>query len=94
MKEEYILDRLEKAIYMGFLLDKKSNDCLGNKYYLNPKMVMSYIIRNYTDKGIDVYDLDLLVKLKRSGVTTMGDTYLAFNNKKYIIHFSYLYNIV
>lgn len=153
MKKEYILNRLEKAIYMGFLLDKKSNDYLGEKIHLNLQMVKGYIsnynksiskkgypinltfnddkldlqirtlgefvylneddlytfiknleckirsnlshaLKSYTNNGIEIYDLDLLVELKRSGVTTMGDTYLAFNNKKYKLHFSHLYNIV
>lgn len=34
-KSEYILDRLEKTVYMGFLLDKKSNDYLGKEVNLD-----------------------------------------------------------
>ncbi len=153
MKKKYVIDRLEKAIYMGFILDKKSNDYLGKKIeldfkiikdcisnynnsisnkgysinltfnsenadlqirtlgefiYLNPddlsKMIrkledrisknLSHALRSYTDEGIEIFDLDLLTELKRTGITTMGDTYLAFNNRKYIVHFSHLYSII
>lgn len=153
MKKEYIIDRLEKAIYMGFILDKKSNEYLDKELNLDYKMIedcilnynnsisnkgysinltfnnektvlqirtvgeyvylntedfcslikrlqerirnnLSHALKNYTDEGIEIFDLDLLVELKRVGVTTMGDTYLAFNHKKYIVHFSHLYNII
>lgn len=154
-KSEYLADRVEKALYMGFLLDDKVNEYLSvykKGISIDTKdierCVMNYnskisskgykikvsesekynsmtfwilgstvhfsgddladllnrlkerIERNcqisttsYCPIGIEVFDLDLLVPLRRTGVTTMGDTYLAFNGKKYIVNFMHLYNV-
>lgn len=35
MKREYVLDRVEKAVYMGFLLSKDSNEHLGKNVKLD-----------------------------------------------------------
>lgn len=152
-KSEYILGRLEKAVYMGFILDRNSNEYLGKEIKLDFKMMercisnynksisrkgypiqlqinyetsalairclgeflnvnsetlsifiekvearifnnLKHACESYTDEGIEIFDLDLLVELKRTGVTTMGDTYQAYNGKKYKVNFSHLYNIV
>ena len=152
MKREYVLDRVEKAVYMGFLLSKGSNEHLGRDIKLDFKMIkdcisnynnhisnkgfpinltsrieahdleirtlgeyiyldkdslnkfinnledrinknLTHALKSYTSEGIEMFDLDLLVEIKRTGITTMGDIYRAFNNKKYTVHFAHLYSI-
>lgn len=153
MRESYILERLEKAVYMGFLLDKNSNAYLHKTLKVTINKVSDFISNynskiskkgypicltlsdtdNYievrtlgvytlleregleefikrvegrinrnlvqacqsnTTRGIDMFDIDLLVELERTGITTMGDNYLAFNYKKYKVNFIHLYDII
>lgn len=153
LKSDYLLDRLEKAIYMGFVLDKKSNDYLnkevnldfnlmdrcvsnynasiskkgypinlifnqekadlrisylGESIYVHAEELALFIkktearicenvkraLKSYANEGVEIFDLDLLVEIKRTGVTTMGDTYKAFNGKKYALHFLHLYRVM
>lgn len=154
-KKEYLIDRIEKALYMGFLLDERANELLENfgdgpivdsdsiaryvsnynsklskkgypirfdesvkynrmTFWLMGDNIMIYdhevdelllrlksrILKNfkvsvtsYHQFGIEIFDLDVMVPLKRTGVTTMGDTYLAFDGKKYAVHFLHLYDV-
>lgn len=45
-------------------------------------------------RGVDVFDLDLLLPIERHGITTMGDTYCGYNNRKYTVNFLHLYSII
>lgn len=151
--KNYVVERFEKSVYMGFLLDNNANEYLDKSINLCFKMIEKYIenynlaiskrgypinlnfseydmsleirtigtyvrlkpedlievikrienriyrnlkhaLKSYTSEGIEIFDLDLLIEIQREGINTMGDTFLAFNNRKYTASFCHLYSII
>lgn len=150
--DEIALSRAIKAIYMGFIMSRKSNEHLGKTYEASKESIAHFaeLFNKKTDFGfnkikidwnenkwensiriktvghttiltkdrikgffddiedlininlnkaiqsntqIEVYDLNTLDLLDRTTWNTMGDKYLASNNKRYMVNFIHLYSI-
>gem|GEM_PF-7133227 len=65
------------------------------KFYLDIEELINknLILATTSNKCIEVYDLNTFDLLDRHTWNTMGDKYLASNNKRYMVNFIHLYSV-